>query len=115
MNSNITHKKKGIARLLELSGQRKTELIAAIVFGVIHGILSLAPFILIYRFFDELFRQSFSYDAVVSTLIDDCGVGQLWLSSPVGHSGASCRLSYPVWASQKDGTKGRQVTVRVFE
>ena len=69
MGSNITNKKKGIARLLELSGQRKTQLIAAVVFGVVHGILSLAPFILIYRFFDELFRQSFSYDAVVSTIV----------------------------------------------
>jgi len=69
MDKNVTNKKKGISRLLELSGQRKTELTGAIIFGVLHGVLSLAPFLLIYHFFDELFSHSFSYDAVVRTII----------------------------------------------
>ena len=54
-------KKKGIFRLLEIAGRRKNLLIVSGVLALLHAILSLVPYVLIFYIIKELTRVPVDY------------------------------------------------------
>ena len=66
-------KKKGIFRLLEIAGSRKNLLIASGALAVLHAILSLVPYVLIFYIIRELTRVpvdfSLTRDYIVQAVI----------------------------------------------
>jgi len=85
--------KTGIARLLEIAGQRKKTLFASGFFAVIFSILSLVPYILVFYIINELAGKNpdfsnintYLYYAIVSAVV---GVVFLYISSMLSHISA---------------------------
>ncbi|MHC5202484.1 ABC transporter ATP-binding protein [Myroides sp. LJL119] len=62
-------KKTGIMRLLEITGSKKVTLIVAAILSVIHAVLSLVPYILVYYIIKELLNSSTDYQLIKTYLI----------------------------------------------
>jgi ATP-binding cassette subfamily B protein len=55
MSENKT-RKSGIARLLEIAGKRKGLLVVSGLLAVIHAVLALAPYVLVFYIIDQLLQ-----------------------------------------------------------
>lgn len=63
------NRKNGIARLLEIAGRRKASLIASGLLAILHAILSLVPYILVFFIIRELAAESVDFTLVRTYLI----------------------------------------------
>lgn len=62
-------KKTGIMRLLEITGPKKVVLIIAAILSVIHAVLSLVPYILVYYIIKELLTSTTDFELIKTYLI----------------------------------------------
>lgn len=56
-----SERKNGIARLLEIAGRRKGLLLASGILAVIHALLSLVPYVLVFYIIRELTREAVDF------------------------------------------------------
>lgn len=62
-------RKKGFSRLLQIAGKKKWLLTASSILAVIHSILSIIPYILVYYILSELLKQQLNQDEIWSLII----------------------------------------------
>ncbi|WP_243860504.1 ABC transporter ATP-binding protein [Flavobacterium poyangense] len=62
-------RKNGIARLLEIAGRRKFLLLMSGVFAIIHALLSLMPYILVFYIIKELTTDKIDYQLVTDYIV----------------------------------------------
>lgn len=93
MRSKQKTKKKGIARLLEIAGKRKKLLFISGFWAIIHAILSLVPYILVFYIIRELTKESVDFTiartyivyAIISAVVS---MGVLFISGILSHIAA---------------------------
>lgn len=68
MKEQQLRKKNGIARLLEIAGQRKAWLIGSGILAVLHAVLSLTPYVLVSYIVSEITQKSIDFTLVKSYL-----------------------------------------------
>lgn len=61
--------KKGIPRLLEIAGTKKMSLIASAILSVLHAILSLVPYILVFFIIQEITKDTINYNLIKTYII----------------------------------------------
>ncbi|WP_437920077.1 ABC transporter ATP-binding protein [Sphingobacterium sp. LRF_L2] len=61
---NQSKRKKGIARLLQLAGSRKLLLFASGLLAILHALLSLVPYVLVYYILKELTMEKVNFEQI---------------------------------------------------
>jgi len=74
MGENTKQPKKGLGRLLEIAGTKKTLLTISCIVSVISTLLMFTPFISIYFIIEEVIKNASNISAIDIELIRNCGI-----------------------------------------
>jgi len=86
-------KKSGVSRLLEIAGRKKVLLIVSAILAVVHAILSLVPYILVFYIIRELTKETINFEQtkvyiIYAIIAAAVSMGFLFLSGILSHVAA---------------------------